>query len=113
MAYSEDFRKRALEFMEEGHTYKELYESFKIYPSTIEEWRKLLKKNGTLKPQYDKRDSSRKIDLKKLEQAIKEKPDAYLDELAQKFNCTKQAIFYALKRLKVSYKKNSNIQRKM
>jgi transposase len=107
MAYSIDFRKRAIAFMNEGHTYKELYEAFKIYPSTIEDWRKLLEESGSLEPQYDKRDSSRKIDLSKLEQAIKEKPDAYLDELAQQFGCTKQAIFYAQKRLEISYKKNS------
>jgi transposase len=109
MAYSIDFRERAIAFMDAGHTYKELYEVFKIYPATIEDWRKLLKETGSLEPQYDKRDSSRKIDLSKLEQAIEEKPDAYLDELAKQFGCTKQAIFYAQKRLAITYKKNSNL----
>lgn len=109
MAYSVDFRERAIAFMDSGHTYKELYDVFKIYPSAIEDWRKLLKENGSLAPQYDKRDSSRKIDLSKLEQAIREKPDAYLDELAQQFGCTKQAIFYAQKRLRITYKKNADV----
>ncbi len=106
MAYSNDFRKRAIRFMDEGHTYKELYEAFKIYPSAIASWRKLLDETGSLEPQYDQRDSSRKIDMSKLEQAVKEKPDAYLEELAALFGCTKQAVFYALKRLKLTYKKN-------
>ncbi len=106
MAYSVDFRKRAIEYIDEGHTYKELYEAFKIYPSAIASWRKLLDGTGSLEPQYDQRDSTRKIDMSKLEQAVKEKPDAYLEELAAQFGCTKQAVFYALKRLELTYKKN-------
>jgi transposase len=106
MAYSEDFRKRALEYMDEGHTYDELYEAFKIYPSRISQWRKLQKETGGLKPQYRETRSS-KIDMKKLEQALERKPDAHLSELAAIFDCTGQAIFYALKRMKVTVKKNS------
>jgi transposase len=105
MAYSEDFRKRALEYMEEGHTYTQLYEAFKIYPATIEDWRKLLAKTGSLKPQYRKA-RKRKIDKDELSAAVKEKPDAYLHELAKQFNCTKQAVFYALENLNQTYKKN-------
>lgn len=105
MAYSVDFRKRALNFMDEGHTYAELYESFKIYPATIEDWRKLLAETGSLKPQYRKTRKC-KIDTKELRQALEEKPDAYLHELAKPFNCTKQAVFYALRKLKQTYKKN-------
>ena len=108
MAYSEDFRKRAIAYMDEGHTGKELYESFKIYPSEIGKWRKLLKETGSLEPQYRKTRAG-KIDLQKLEKAIEEKPDAYLSELAKQFGCTKQAVFYALKRLKITYKKNVHI----
>ena len=104
MAYSEDFRRRALEYMEAGHTYKELYEAFKIHPSRIAEWRKLQAETGSIKPQYPETRAG-KIDLQKLEQAIEEKPDAYLYELASKFGCTKQAVFYALKRLEITYKK--------
>jgi transposase len=105
MAYSLDFRRRAMAYMDEGHTYKELYEAFKIYPSTIEAWRKLLAETGSLEPQYSNRKSPRKIDLEKLREAVKEKPDAYLWELALQFGCTKQAIFTALKKLNITYKK--------
>jgi len=85
MAYSEDFRKRALEYMDEGHTYTELYEAFKIYPSAIEDWRKLLAETGSLKPQYTKT-RKRKIDKDKLSAAVKEKPDSYLYELAKPYS---------------------------
>jgi len=108
MAYSIDFRKRAIEFMDEGHTVKELYESFKIYPSEIAKWRKLLETTGSLEPQYPKT-KVQKIDLQKLKQELDRKPDAYLKELAVIFGCTEQAIHYALERLGITYKKNVHI----
>jgi transposase len=104
MAYSEDFRKRALEYLDNGHTYKELYEAFKIYPSEIAKWRKLLSETGALKPQYPKT-RPRKIDKTELEKALEEKPDLYLSELGKKFGCSKQAVFCALKRMKITRKK--------
>jgi len=106
MAYSKDYRERALAFMDEGHTYKELYEAFKLYPSTIARWRKLRSETGTLNTQY-RETRSRKIDKEQLMRAIEEKPDAYLWELAKPFGCTEQAVFYALKKLKITVKKNS------
>ena len=106
MAYSIDFRKRAIAYMDEGHTYKELYEAFKIYPSEISKWRKLLAETGSLEPQY-RETRSRKIDKEKLLRAVEEKPDAYLSELAKPFDCTEQAVFYALKKLGITVKKNS------
>ena len=39
------------------------------------------------------RDLKRKIDKDKLKQAIQQNPDAYLRELAEKFNCAVSAIF--------------------
>jgi len=104
MAYSVDFRRRAIEYMDAGHSGKELYEAFKIYPSAIARWRKLFEETGSLETQYNETRVG-KIDLTKLQKAIEERPDAYLWELAIEFNCTKQAIFYALKRLKITLKK--------
>jgi len=104
MAYSIDFRKRAIAYIDEGHTGKELYEAFKIFPSNVNKWRKLLKETNSLSPQYAKT-RKRKIDLKKLEQALERQPDLTLPELAKMFNCTKQSIDSALKRAKITRKK--------
>ena len=90
--------------MDEGHTYKELYEAFKVYPSAIAEWRRLLAETGSLQPKY-RETHSRKIDREKLKRAVEERPDAYLSELAEPFGCTGQAVFYALKKMKVTVKK--------
>ena len=94
--------------MDKGHTGKELREAFGIYPSEVNKWRKLLKETGSLGPKYPKRRAG-KIDLEKLEKVVEERPDAYLHELAKEFGCTKQAVFYALKRLKASFQNRRKI----
>ena len=104
MAYSVDFREAAIKFWEKGHTKEELYEVFSIYPSRITAWKKLLKTTGALTPQY-RETRKRKIDLNVLKKAVEGKPDATLAELAKIFDCTEQAVFYALKKLNITLKK--------
>ena len=104
MAYSIDFREKAIAYWDKGHTKEELYEAFEIYPSRINAWKKLLKETGSLQPQY-RETRQRKINPEELKQALERKPDATLPELAKQFDCTKQAIDTALKRLKITRKK--------
>ena len=104
MAYSIDFRKRAIAFWDKGHTKEELYEAFEIYPSRINDWKRLLRETGSLEPQYLKTREG-KINLKKLEQELERKPDLTLPELAKIFNCTKQSVDAACKKLKITRKK--------
>jgi transposase len=104
MAYSIDFREKAIEYMDKGHTKEELYEAFGIYPSRISAWRRLQKETGVLEPQY-RETRKRKIDIEELEQVLERKPDMTLPELAKQFNCTKQAIHAVLKKLKITRKK--------
>lgn len=108
MAYSVEFRKRAIEYWEAGHSEDELYEAYKIYTSRIYAWLRHEKETGSLEAKYPKT-RNRKIDLQKLKEAVERKPDAYLSELAKMFDCTEQAIFYALKRLKITVKKAIHI----
>jgi len=107
MAYSMDFRRAAIEYWQKGHSKAELYEAFGIHPSRVYEWLRHEGKTGSLKPNYPKR-RTRKIDLEKLRQAVERKPDAYLSELAKQFDCTEQAIFYALKKLDITVKKSNS-----
>ena len=100
--YSIDYKKRAVEYKQEGHTFKELKEVFKIPNQTYYRWAEELK-NSFEKPEPAKR--SRKINLEELKRAVEEKPDAYLKELAKPFGVTEQAIFYALKELDITFKK--------
>ena len=106
MTYSKDFREAAIRFKEARHSFSELKEVFGITPQTYYNWLELKEKTGTLKVRKVEH-RKRKIDLTKLERVVKEKPDAYLSEIAVIFNRTPQAVFYALKRGNITYKKTS------
>jgi len=109
MAYSDDYRKRAVEYRDSGYTFAELREAFKIPARTYYDW-----KQKFAEGYYDvkvKRTRKRKIDREKLRQAVAEKPDAYLRELAEQFACTEQAVFYMLRNLGITLKKIILVQR--
>ena len=95
--------KRAAAYKEEGHTFKQLREAFGIPSETYYDWKKKLE-NGYFETKA-KQVRRRKIDKEALKQAVAEKPDAYLKELAQPFNCTATAVFYALETLNMTRKK--------
>lgn len=107
MANSKDYRRAAIDYWGKGHRKEELYEAFGIYPSRVNEWKKLQKETGSLEPQY-KKTRKRKIDVEELTKAVERKPDATLAELAKIFGCTDSAICHALKRAKLPLKKNSS-----
>ena len=100
-----DFRRRAVAFKNEGHTLEELEKAFKIPAQTYYQWKRNLQNRYYDRPIL--RERKRKIDKNELKQAIQQNPDAYLHELAEKFNCAVSAIFYALKKLKITRKKNT------
>ena len=103
--YSIDFIRRAVEYKNEGHTFVELRNAFNIPPETYYLWKEKLENGYTGEKIF--RERKRKIDKEQLKQAIAEKPDMYLYELAEKFDCTVQAVFYALEKLDITRKKNT------
>jgi transposase len=105
MAYDKKFRERAIAFKKSGATFKQLKEVFGIDNKTYAAWVKLKSETGSIISEKSHNPRKRKIDLKKLKQAVEEKPDAYLEELARPFNCTAQAVFYALEKIGFTYKK--------
>lgn len=111
MAYDKNFRKKAVEYKDNGHTFAQLKEVFGITNKTYSDWKKLLNESGSYEKREVKR-SYKKINPEALRTAIEEKPDAYLRELAEQFNCSEQAIFYALKKLKITFKKRRLLTRK-
>jgi transposase len=101
-----DYRKRAVEYKDEGHTFKELKEAFKIPPETYYNWKENL--NSGYYETKRTFERSRKIDKQVLEQAVHENPDISLPELAKLFNCTPQAVFYMLRKRNIPYKKRAS-----
>jgi len=49
----------------------------------------------------------RKIDKEALKQAVAEKPDAFLKEYAEQFDCTPTAVCYALEKFNITRKKKT------
>ena len=103
MAYSKDYRERAVAYKQEGHTFKQLREAFGIPSETYYDWKEKLA--GGYYRTKAKQERKRKIDKEALKQAVAEKPDAYLKELAEPFNCTATAVFYALEKINMTRKK--------
>ena len=105
MAYDTQFRKSVLDYIDEGHTAKEAKEVFKVGTTTIGEWKKLRKETGTLEKRPLER-VHKKLCPDRLKAYVSENPDSYQDEIAEVFSCTQAAVSYALKRLKLTRKKN-------
>jgi transposase len=104
MAYSEDFRKRAVEYYHEGNTQAEVCAVFKIHPSTLRDWETRYA-IGNLKPNYPKTRKPRKLPPDDLIHYIEQNPDDFLVEIGQHFGCSDVAVGKALRKLKITRKK--------
>ena len=102
MAYSLDFKKLVLKYRNEGHTVEETCEFSGIVRSTYYEW-EVEAEQGF--PEKEKRSYEKKIRKEELKKAVEEKPDSYLRELAEPFDCSPQAVFKALNTMGITVKK--------
>jgi transposase len=100
MTYSLDFRRRVFELKEkEGLTFEQTSQKFAIGIKTLFRWQKCLE------PCTKRQKPATKIDMEALKRDVIEHPDDYQWERAERFKVSESAIRYALKRLKVTYKK--------
>jgi transposase len=112
MAYDEKFRKCAVAFKDNGHTFRELREVFGIYSAVYYKWKKNKEMTGFYAPQKGKQTRRRKIEPEKLRMAVAENPDAYLRELAEKFGCSAVSVYNRLIQLGITLKKRHSPIRK-
>jgi len=111
MAYSEDYRKRAIEYYHEGNTQKEVQDVFKITPPTLRDWI-ARQEAGCLLPSYPKTRKARKLPLDELKKYVEANPDAFLHEIAAYFGCSDTAVSKRLKKLGITFKKRQSATRK-
>ena len=104
MSYTTQYRKRTIEYRQEGHTLEETSRVFKVSVGTIRDWERRLKESGSLEKSELNR-PQKKVDLQKLESYLAQHPDAYQTEIAREFGCTPRAIRKAFKKLGVTRKK--------
>jgi len=108
MKYDIKYRRLVIEYWNDGNSKRKTAALFNISASTLQKWKSQLKKTGTLEDEKRKT-PWRKINPEKLQEYIKRNPDAYLKEIAEEFNCSDVAVIKALRRLKISRKKNHSI----
>ncbi len=100
MTYSIDFRKKVLQIKaEEGLSCEEVSKRFKIGIMTVVRWGK------RIEPKRTRNKPAVKINMEALKEDVRQYPDAYQHERAARFGVSQKGITYALRRLKVSYKK--------
>lgn len=112
--YSLDLREHVLSYIEAGHSQKKASEIFNIPRQTIYNWQRLKTQTGGLKMRRSGHRRALKIEQDALRQAVENRPDDYLYELAKVFKVSPSGIYRALKRYKITRKKRrSFIQREM
>jgi transposase len=101
MAYSIDFRRKVLEIKSrESLSFEEVALRFGVSKSSVSRWAK------RLEPCLTRKKPATKINPDRLIRDVEQHPDAYQHERAERFGCSQRGICEALKRLKISRKKN-------
>lgn len=102
MSYSLYFRKQVFKFKEkESLTFQETSERFGIPIRTLFRWQE------RIEPKITRNKPSTKLDMEALQKDVEQNPDLYQYERAKNFGVGQSTIFYALKRLGITNKKNA------
>lgn len=102
MCYSLDFRKRVFAVKQkENLTFLATSKRFHIPMNTLFRWQR------RLEPKTTRNKPATKIDMDALRKDLQMRPDRFQYERARDFGVTQGAIWFALRRLNFSYKKNS------
>ncbi len=102
--YSLDLRKRIVESVISGKTYKEVSKLFSVSVSVIGRWYRCYKAEGHYKARI-RPGAKRKIDMVELELYMSKNSDTTLKEISEKFQVSIWTAHYWLKELGFSYKK--------
>ena len=108
MAYSTDFKQRALDYIKEGHSHVEAAKVFDVGVRTLFTWEKNLREQGHLE-RKKRVVKNRKIPLEELKAFVEAHPDAFLREIAAHFDCAVPSVWAALKQIKVTLKKDDEL----
>ena len=102
MTYSLDFRRKVLSIKtKEGLSFAQTSKRFEVSVNSLFLWSK------RLEPQRTRNKSASKIDMDALKKDVELYPDGYIYERAERLRVSRTCIWNALKRLGVTYKKNS------
>lgn len=106
MTYSLDLRRRVVEFVEQGGSKAEASRVYRVSIWCVYDWCK----RSDLRPKQLPERRKRKLDWEALRRHVQEHPDALLRERAEHFRVHINAIWYALKEIELTHKKNFALQ---
>jgi transposase len=102
MTYSVNFRRKVLAIkVEEKLTFAQVSERFNVGKASVMRW------STCLVPKKTRNKAATKIDMQALMKDVQSYPDGYNYERAKRLKVSVTGIFHALKRLGVTYKKNT------
>lgn len=103
MTYSLDFRRKVLSVREkEGLTIAEVANRFCVGIASVVRW------IDRIEPQRTRNKPATKIDRIALVRDVREYPDAYQAERAKRLGASEKGIGHALRRMNITYKKNTS-----
>ena len=106
MAHSTEIREKALDYLEKYKNISQIVRAYGISRSTLYCWLDLKQRKGKVDRRVTKARPG-KIDRNELAAYID--PDAYLAEMAKHFHCSVVAVFYALRSMGITRKKDHNV----
>lgn len=102
MTHSIDFRRHVFRVKQaEQLTYEETAKRFKIGKASLVRW------NRELEPKKNRNKPAIKIDMTDLKADVINYPDSFQYERAARLGVSRSGVYWALKRLGISYKKNT------
>jgi len=110
-AYSMDLRVRVMADVDGGLGTKAAAEKYRVSADWIRKLKRLRRETGSYAPRQQRVSHATKLDqdLPRLEQLVKERPDATLKELRAVLGCeaSVSCIWRALRRLQITFKKST------
>jgi len=104
MSYDIRYKKRTIEYHEEGNSIRKTAKTFGISPNTLNTWLKEYREHGKF-PIKPRPANNTKLSEEALLAYFAENDDSYQEEAAKHFGVSQSGISRALKRLKITRKK--------
>lgn len=104
VSYSDDLRKRAIDYLEAGNKQKKAAEIFGVSTTTMSRWWHVYKKSGR-RVALPRGGSKGKVCKTTLQQFVASHPNKTLKEMGEHFGVSGPAIGNLLRKLGYSYKK--------
>jgi len=99
MSYSLDLRERVVEFVEQGGSVSKAVKNYQVSRATIYRW---LGREDLQPTRITRR--KRKLDWEAVKKDVEQNPDLKLSDRAKNFGVRTNAVWYAIKEMKITRK---------